>query len=607
MKKLLLVLEVWLLLFAISCMQMVKEQKPVIKYTLQQKCSPNGWTGIPIDTSTDYKRVAESYYIFEPVKDINSPSDEWGLSFIDEKTAILTFNDNERQSAIVVSFFNEARAKIISGLSIPIEGNVGCLSVRGNEVYFARSPSASEQDEITGNSDIFYGRFSKNIVSKVEPLPPSINTYYASWESHPSISPNGKVLFFASDRIGHRGPDIFFSIKLPNGNWSEPINCGDSVNTDCDEITPFVTNDGKYLLFSSTGHDNVGGYDLFISTISENFWKEVENYDETTKPEFGKYFGKARNMRPPTNTPADEIFPSTPSDPSELLYYSSNQFDTDKGLFRRGGFDIYVRYKFTKPKPIVERKKQERIELDVKESIPIEEPKIIIDPGFKLYGYVYSQETLAPIEGANVYVYQFDTLLQAFPDVTISKPLLSTKTKNQGYYEFSLLKNIDYQLYAEAPNFFYETKRIRLEQTDPQKEERLDFYLPLKLTLRINFPFDIYDKPYKFVLDSNGLETVVTWEESIEMLAMHLINYSQYIKKVVLIGHTDDVGTEEYNYRLGKNRVDFIIKELIKRGVSSELLEGQSAGKSQPLPRRPNEDLATYRKRLRRVEILKIY
>lgn len=607
MKKLHLVFISLYLIFAISCVQMVKEQKPVFKYLPQQKCSPNKWVGIPVDTSADYKRVAESYYIFEAVKDVNSPSDEWGLSFLDEKTAILTFNDNEQQSAIVVNFFNESRGKITSGLSIPIEGNVGCFSVNGNEVYFARSPIYSQTNEITGNSDIYAGRFSRNVISNIEPLPAWINTYYASWESHPCISYNGKVLFFASDRIGYRGPDIYFTIKLPDGSWSEPINCGDSINTECDEITPFVTRDGKYLMFSSTGHDNVGGYDLFISNISDNFWKEVENYNGTERRNFDKYFSRARNMRPPTNTPADEIFPSTPSDPNDILYYSSNQFDSQKGLFRRGGFDIYVRYKFTKPKPIAERKKEEKIELDIKENIPIEEPKIKIDPVFKLYGYVYSQETSAPIEGANVYVYQFDTLLQAFPDLTTSKPLFSAKTKSQGYYEFSLLKNIDYQLFAEAPNFFYETKRIRLEQTDPQKEERLDFYLPLKLTLRINFPFDIYDKPYKFVLDSNGMETNVTWEESIEMLAMHLINYSQYIKKVVLIGHTDDIGTEEYNLRLGKNRVDFIIQQLIKRGVSSELLEGQSAGKGQPLPRRANEDLATYRKRLRRVEILKIY
>lgn len=606
MKKLLTYLSLLSLMLIISCGTKVKVQKPVVKYFREQKCSPNKWFGIPIDTSADYKRVAESYYIFETVKDINSPSNEWSLSFVDDKNAILTYDDNEQQSAMFVTFVNETKAKMISGLSIPVEGHIGAFSLQGNNIFFARSPIISNEQEITGNSDIFVGKYSRNVIANVELLPEWINPYFSSWESHPSVSSDGKVLFFASDRIPYKGPDIFFTIKLPNGEWSEPINCGDSVNTECDEITPFVTRDGKFLLFSSTGHDNVGGYDLFISTISEQFWKEVQNYQKGKKVDFSIYFGKARNMRPPTNTIYDEIFPSTPTDPNDLLYYSSNQFDQQQGLFRRGGFDMYVRYKFTKPRKFAEVKKPERIGLDIKEDIAIE-PKLTFDPNFKLYGYVYSYEGNKAIENANVYVYQFDTLLQSFPDVTVTKPVFSTKTKTNGYYEFSLLKNIDYQIFAEAPNFFYDSKRIRLELTEPSKEYRLDFYLPIQLTLRINFPFDVFDNPYKFVLDSNGMETNITWQEAVEMLAMHIINYSQYIKKIVLVGHTDDVGTEEYNLRLGQNRVDFIIKELIKRGVSPDILEGRSAGESQLLPRKPNEDLATYRKRLRRVEILKIY
>lgn len=606
MRKFIFLFSICLVAFLISCATRVKVQKPVVKYTREQKCSPNKWFGIPIDTSSEYKKVAESYYIFEAVKDINSPADEWSLTFLDEKSAILTYNDNEQQSSVVVTFFNETRARITSGLSIPLDGHIGNFAIKDNEAYFARSPILSNKDEITGNSDLYTARFNKNVVANVKPLPNWINTYYGSWESHPSISSDGNVLFFSSDRIPYKGPDIFFTIRLPNGEWSQPINCGDSINTECDEITPFVTKDGKYLLFSSTGHENVGGYDLFISNISNEFWKEVKNYTEGKNVDFSKFFSKAKNMRPPTNTTADEIYPSTPTDPNDLLYYSSNQFSSQSGLYRRGGFDIYCRYKFTKPKKVAEVKKPEKIGFEIKEEVDVT-PKVEFDPNFKLYGYVYSAESNLPIKGANVYVYQFDTLTQEFPDVTKVPPMFSTKTKDNGYYEFSLLKNIEYQLFAEASNFFYDMKRIRLEFTEPEKEKRLDFYLPLKLTLRINFPFDVYDNPYKFVLDTNGLETNITWEEAVKMLAMHIINNSMYIKKIVLVGHTDDVGTEEYNLRLGKNRVDFIIKQLVKLGVSPEILEGQSAGESQPLPRRPDEDLTTYRKRLRRVEILKIY
>lgn len=596
------------LLLFFSCTNIIKIQKPVIKYVREQKCSPNRWTGIPIDTSAEYRNVAESYYVFEPVGEINTLTDEWSVSFLDEKTAILTYNDNNQQVPIIVNFTSKNKAKISSGLSIPIDGHLGGFSVSNNQVYFSRSPVGLEDTGITGNSDLYRARINRNVVSNIEPLPGNINTYFASWESHPSISPDGRVLFFSSDRIPYKGPDIFFTILLPNNTWSDPINCGDSINSECDEITPFVTKDGKYLLFASTGHDNVGGYDLFISSISDEFWENVKNYSTKGNIDFGKYFSKAKNLRPPTNTPFDEIFPSTPSDPNELLYYSSNQFDQQPGLFRRGGFDIYCRYKVTKPKVVAEKKQTTEPKLEIKEVEPkLNQQTISFDPKFKLYGYVYSQESQLPINSANVYVYQFDTITQTFPDVTKIPPLYQSQTNADGYFEFNLLKNIDYQIFAESPNFFYDSRKIRLEITDPAKEYRVDFYLPFKLTLRINFPFDVYDKPYKFVLDSNGVETNLTWEEALDMLALNIINSSKYIKKIELVGHTDDVGTLEYNFRLGQNRVNFVINELVKRGVSKDLLEGKSAGETQLLPQRPGENIEIYRKRLRRVEISKIY
>lgn len=488
-----------------------------------------------------------------------------------------------------------------------MDGHIGNFAIKDNEAYFARSPILSNKDEITGNSDLYTARFNKNVVANVKPLPNWINTYYGSWESHPSISSDGNVLFFSSDRIPYKGPDIFFTIRLPNGEWSQPINCGDSINTECDEITPFVTKDGKYLLFSSTGHENVGGYDLFISNISNEFWKEVKKLHRREKMStFQNFLAKQRicdrqqiqlpmkfiHRHQPTQTNCCITVPI--SSVCNLVY-----IDGEVSIFT-------VDTNLQSQRKLRKLKSQKKIGFEIKEEVDVT-PKVEFDPNFKLYGYVYSAESNLPIKGANVYVYQFDTLTQEFPDVTKVPPMFSTKTKDNGYYEFSLLKNIEYQLFAEASNFFYDMKRLRLEFTEPEKEKRLDFYLPLKLTLRINFPFDVYDNPYKFVLDTNGLETNITWEEAVKMLAMHIINNSMYIKKIVLVGHTDDVGTEEYNLRLGKNRVDFIIKQLVKLGVSPEILEGQSAGESQPLPRRPDEDLTTYRKRLRRVEILKIY
>ncbi len=592
-----------------GCAVQERIQKPIIKIIREQRCSPNKWDGIPIDTSIEYRRVAESYYVFEPVRKINSLDDEWQLSFVNNRTAILTYNDNFHQTPIQVTLTNETLANFSSGLSIPFDGHIGCLSFYGNKVYFARSPFGNNPESVTGESNIFVGDFSKNVVSNIEPLPNQINTIYQTWESQPSISPNGKVLFFSSDRVSYKGPDIWFSVLLPNGEWSEPINCGDSINTECDEITPFVTSDGRQLLFSSTGRNNVGGYDLFAANISPGFWEIIEHFDPTKNYDFGSYFSEAVNMRPPTNTSADEIFPTTPTNPNDLLYYSSNQFAKESSvIYRRGGFDIYCRYKITKPKVATQKTKTEEPTLDITapEKIP-EVPKVSIETNYNVFGYVYESSSNRKVSNANLYVFQLDTLTQAFPDISVTPPVVSTFSNEQGYYEVSLLKGLDYQIFAESQKLFFDSKRIRLDLSDTTKNVRLDFYLPIQFVLRINFPLDVYDNPYKFVLDSNGIETNITWEEELDMLALNIINSSKYIKKIVLVGHTDDIASVEYNYRLGLNRVNFVIDQLVKRGVARELLEGKSSGELEPLPQRDGEDLQLYRKRLRRVELQKVF
>jgi outer membrane protein OmpA-like peptidoglycan-associated protein len=126
------------------------------------------------------------------------------------------------------------------------------------------------------------------------------------------------------------------------------------------------------------------------------------------------------------------------------------------------------------------------------------------------------------------------------------------------------------------------------------------------LTLRINFPTDIFDNPYRYTLDSNGVETVQTWQMQLDNLAENIIKSKDKLKIIVLTGHTDDIGSAGYNLTLGKKRVDFVKDELIKRGVPEALLETKSAGKSKPLVKRETEEIEMYRMRLRRVELSKV-
>ena len=83
-------------------------------------------------------------------------------------------------------------------------------------------------------------------------------------ETHAAVSPDGKTLYFASDRPeGSGGLDIYKATLDDKERWDNVVSLGPRVNTEFDEDTPFVTPDGRYLFFSSKGHSGIGGFDIF--------------------------------------------------------------------------------------------------------------------------------------------------------------------------------------------------------------------------------------------------------------------------------------------------------------------------------------------------------
>lgn len=121
------------------------------------------------------------------------------------------------------------------------------------------------------------------------------------------ISIDGTTLFFSSNREGgYGGYDIYKCTKMSSGKWGTPQNLGPQVNTSSDEISPFVLTDGVTLYFSSKGHNSIGGYDIFVSTQSEEgFW------------------GKAENIGYPISSPDDDIYYFLSSDEKNAFFSSS--------------------------------------------------------------------------------------------------------------------------------------------------------------------------------------------------------------------------------------------------------------------------------------------
>jgi hypothetical protein len=149
------------------------------------------------------------------------------------------------------------------GLGFEEKNYVTSLSSDGIELYIYR-PGA----DYDGN--IFVTRRDKNDKwSNLVKLNDNINTKY--WESHATISHDGKMLYFTSNRKGTYGMlDIYVSSRDSTGDWGPAKNLGPVINTQYNEESPFLGKDDKTLFFSSAGHLNIGGYDIFYSTLLEN-------------------------------------------------------------------------------------------------------------------------------------------------------------------------------------------------------------------------------------------------------------------------------------------------------------------------------------------------
>lgn len=128
-----------------------------------------------------------------------------------------------------------------------------------------------------GSCDLFESRKVGDEWSRPLNLGPEVNS--PAWESQPSLSSDGRTLFFVSDRRGGIGnKDIYVSYKMENGHWTKAENLGDKINTPYDEISPFIHVNGRALFVASNGKPGFGGYDLYRSDYENGAWTATENF-----------------------------------------------------------------------------------------------------------------------------------------------------------------------------------------------------------------------------------------------------------------------------------------------------------------------------------------
>jgi outer membrane protein OmpA-like peptidoglycan-associated protein len=183
-----------------------------------------------------------------------------------------------RQEDFYVSFRDDEgnwSNAVNAGKPLNTSGNEGAhtLGAGGQYMYF----TACDRPDGLGRCDIYFSAFDGERWSEPFNLGSPVNTAY--WETQPSISADGKTIYFVSSKPGGAGgSDIWISKMGSDGKWGEPVNAGEVINSAGDETTPFIHFDGKTLYFSSNGRPNLGGFDIYMSRLqTDDTWSKPEN------------------------------------------------------------------------------------------------------------------------------------------------------------------------------------------------------------------------------------------------------------------------------------------------------------------------------------------
>ena len=390
-----------------------------------------------------------------------------------------------------------------------------------------------------GGGDLYEMKIGKkNLWTKPKPIK-AVNS--SAHETSASLSPSGDTLYFCSDRKSTFGEhDIYVSVRDKNGKWTRPQNLGDVVNTPLDEISVFIDPQGKYLYFSSRGHKNMGGFDIFKTTFANGAWTEPENIGY------------------PVNSPDDDVFFSISED-GKSGYLSSNR---GGGI---GGQDIYKAtflgehkqfFYLTENKYLAEQSLLARYEV---QTVEVEEEKKTI-----VQGIVVDAKTRDPLFAAiELSDIEQNQLLATFTsdsvdgNYVLSLPLgvnYGVSVKKEGYLYYSENFNISESAEARTITQIIPLKKIEINQIIVLKNIFFDVN---KTTLKPESTTEI-ENAYKLLMDNPTIEIEIS-------------------------GHTDNTGSASNNKKLSEGRAAAVVNALIAKGIDPNRMKSAGYGPDQPV------------------------
>lgn len=244
------------------------------------------------------------------IKELPAAINRYGLQYlpaitVDNATMIYTKRDvfSSDEDIVISKFINGAwqpSVPVSNKINTPLNEGACTISADGRVMIF----TSCDRRDAYGSCDLFISKKIGDNWSRPKNLGKTVNSKY--WESQPSLSADGKTLYFTSNRPGgYGGRDIWVTVQ-EDGQWQKPRNLGEEVNSFKDETTPFVHFNGTSLYFSSNSYPGMGGFDLFVTKKKDTVW---------TSP---------NNMGYPINTFRDEVSLLVSSE-GEMAFFAKEQ------------------------------------------------------------------------------------------------------------------------------------------------------------------------------------------------------------------------------------------------------------------------------------------
>ena len=423
-------------------------------------------------------------------------------------------------------------APISAAINTPYNEGAATISGDGKTLVF----TSCDRPNAVGSCDLYISRRTGNNWSKPQNMGRTVNS--TAWDSQPSLSADGRTLYFTSDRRGGQGQeDIYVTTLQDDDTWGPARNLGAPVNTPGKDMAPFIHASGTTLYYVTDGLVGMGGLDIYRSAQQPD----------------GKWAAPA-NLGYPLNTFENEA----------SLFISSDN--------RRG---YCSRSRATEPG--VTKEKNRPVELysfEVPAAVKAQETSTYTQ------GRVFDAMTKKPLAAA-VQLYDLNT--EALTQNVASDP-------ENGEYTVVLNEGRQYAMYAVADKYLM--KSLSFDYADKHAFDplTLDIYLePVRAgrSIVLNNLF----------FDTNKYELKPKSQTELNRLIQFMQQYQDI--QVEISGHTDDVGADADNVVLSQNRARAVYDYLSAHGVKAARLRYKGYGETRPLTL---NDSDLHRQQNRRIE-----